>query len=100
MAALEEERNRTRDLTDFLVHDMKDSLACNLLGSELVLTSGQFEEENTEELRRVRGSAAKLRRMTLNLLDIQLTRTTTSIRSWSQFRFLRFKPRSPVPYPR
>jgi len=60
-----------RELTGFLVHDMKSPLTSILANCDLVLGSDSLDDLDRGALADLHGSAETLHRMVLNLLDIQ-----------------------------
>lgn len=61
-----------RELTGFLIHDMKSPLSSILGGADLALHSDGVAEEDREVLEGVRNSARKLLDMVMDLMDVQM----------------------------
>lgn len=71
LESLEEAQAQKRELTGFLIHDMKNPLSTILANSELALLSGGLDDEDEDSLSDITEAGQTLHRMVMNLLDIQ-----------------------------
>lgn len=71
LESLEKAQHQKRELTGFLIHDMKSPLSTILANSDLVLLSDGLDDEDQDSLSDIQEAAQTLHRMVMNLLDIQ-----------------------------